>query len=60
MHGDGCARIAECVATLLDIGYTGPVSIEHHAFDRDPTDECARMLAAIGRQLSPTGATHHV
>ena len=59
MHGDGCARIADCVQALLDIGYTGPVSVEHHAFDRDPTDECARMLAAIGEQLSPSGATHH-
>ena len=28
------------------IGYAGPVSIEHHPFDRDPTAECARMLVA--------------
>ena len=60
MHGDGCARIADCVQALLDIGYTGPVSIEHHSFDRDPTDECARMLTAIREQLDDGGATHRV
>ena len=52
MHGEGCARIADCVDALLDLGYTGPVSIEHHAFDRDPTDECARMLVRTREQLS--------
>jgi sugar phosphate isomerase/epimerase len=52
MHGEGCARIADCVDALVDLGYSGPVSIEHHAFDRDPTDECARMLIQIREQLS--------
>ena len=52
MHGDGCANIAACVEKLLAIGYSGPVSIEHHTFDRDPTAECARMLVLVREQLS--------
>ena len=31
MHGVGCARIVDCVEALLDIGYAGPVSVEHHS-----------------------------
>jgi sugar phosphate isomerase/epimerase len=54
MHGDGCANIAGCVDELLAIGYAGPVSIEHEPYDRDPTDECARMLALIQEHLSVT------
>ena len=56
MHGDGCADIARCIEKLLAIGYTGPVSIEHHPFDRDPTDECARALALVRERLAPTRA----
>jgi len=60
MHGEGCARIADCVDALVEIGYAGPVSIEHHAFDRDPTDECARMLVQVREQLARAGAGHGV
>ena len=52
MHGEGCARIFDCVEALLDIGYAGPVSIEHHSFDRDPTPECARALTVVREQLA--------
>jgi sugar phosphate isomerase/epimerase len=52
MHGEGCARIFDCVEALLDIGYAGPVSIEHHSFDRDPTPECARALTGVREQLA--------
>ena len=52
MHGDGCARISDCVGALIDIGYAGPVSIEHHSFDRDPTPECARALTMVREQLA--------
>lgn len=58
MYGEGCARIADCVDALLRIGYSGPVSIEHEPYDRDPTTECARMLVLIREQLS-TEAAHH-
>ena len=60
MHGDGCANIAGCVEKLLAIGYSGPVSIEHHPFDRDPSAECARMLVLVREQLSAAGAGHRV
>ena len=56
MHGDGCANVAGCVEKLLTIGYSGPVSIEHEPYDRDPTAECVRMLALIREQLFATGA----
>ena len=52
MHGEGCARVFDCVEALLDIGYAGPVSIEHHSFDRDPTPECARALTMVREQLA--------
>jgi L-ribulose-5-phosphate 3-epimerase len=52
MYGEGCARIADCVDALLRIGYAGPVSIEHEPYDRDPTDECVRMLARIREQIA--------
>ena len=60
MHGEGCANIAGCVEKLLAIGYSGPVSIEHEPYDRDPTDECVRMLARIREQLAATEAGHRV
>ena len=60
MHGDGCADITRCIEKLLAIGYRGPVSIEHHPFDRDPTDECARALALVRERLAPTRAPGHV
>ena len=60
MHGEGCANIAACVEKLLAIGYSGPVSIEHHTFDRDPTAECARMLVLVREQLSAAEAGHRV
>ena len=52
MHGDGCAKIVDCIEKLLAIGYSGPVSIEHEPYDRDPTDECARMLHLVREQLA--------
>jgi sugar phosphate isomerase/epimerase len=56
MHGDGCANITGCVDQLLAIDYVGPVSIEHEPYDRDPTEECVRMLARIRDQLAATEA----
>jgi L-ribulose-5-phosphate 3-epimerase len=52
MYGEGCARIAECIDTLLRIGYAGPVSIEHEPYDRDPTAESARMLTLVREQVA--------
>jgi L-ribulose-5-phosphate 3-epimerase len=60
MHGEGCANIVGCVEKLLAIGYTGPVSVEHEPYDRDPTDECVRMLARIRDQLAAMEAAADV
>lgn len=60
MHGEGCANIAGCVEKLLAIGYSGPLTIEHEPYDRDPTDECARMLARLREQLAATEVGHRV
>jgi L-ribulose-5-phosphate 3-epimerase len=56
MHGDGCANVAGCVEKLIAIDYSGPVSIEHEPYDRDPTEECVRMLARLRDQLATTEA----
>jgi sugar phosphate isomerase/epimerase len=58
-HGDGCARIEACVEALLELGYSGPVSIEHHTYDHDPTPECARMLARVREQLAARREVRH-
>ena len=56
MHGEGCARISDCVDALLGLGYSGPVSIEHHSFTHDPGPECARALVRIEEQISAATA----
>jgi sugar phosphate isomerase/epimerase len=56
MHGEGCARIADCVDALVELGYSGALTIEHEPFDRDPTAECARMLRLITEQLETAAA----
>jgi L-ribulose-5-phosphate 3-epimerase len=60
MHGEGCANVAGCLEKVLAIGYAGPLSIEHEPYDRDPTDECARMLARIREQLAAMEVEHRV
>jgi sugar phosphate isomerase/epimerase len=60
MHGEGCARISDCVDALLALGYSGPVSIEHHSFTRDPGPECALALARIDEQISAATASRDV
>jgi L-ribulose-5-phosphate 3-epimerase len=60
MHGEGCARIADCVDALLELGYTGALTIEHEPFDRDPTAECARALTQITEQITSAQAGHGV
>jgi L-ribulose-5-phosphate 3-epimerase len=55
MHGDGVARIAACVDELLELGYRGPLSIEHEPYDRDPLAECIRMREQLEARLATTG-----
>jgi sugar phosphate isomerase/epimerase len=57
MHGEGCARISDCVDALLALGYSGPVSIEHHSFTRDPGPECGLALAQIEQQIPTATAS---
>lgn len=52
MHGEGVARIADCVDGLLDSGYLGALTVEHEPFDRDPTAEVIRMRELIEGQLT--------
>lgn len=52
MHGEGIARIADCVDELLDDGYLGALSVEHEPFDRDPTGEVIRMRGLLEAQLA--------
>jgi sugar phosphate isomerase/epimerase len=40
------------VRTLLDVAYTGAVSVEHEPEDHDPTAECRAMLAELRGWLS--------
>lgn len=37
--GDGIVGIRECVTAIKDIGYTGPICVEHEPDHYDPTDE---------------------
>lgn len=43
--GDGIVPIADCVKALSDMGYVGPISIEHEPEHYDPTEE-----VMLGRQ----------
>lgn len=45
-YGKGCVPIEECIRTLMEIGYSGVVSVENHTLDHDPDQE---LIA--GRQL---------
>ena len=36
-HGEGAVPLEETVRALLEVGYTGPIGVEDHPFDRDPT-----------------------
>ncbi len=60
MHGEGCARITDCVDALVELGYSGALTVEHEPYDRDPTAECARMLTLLREQLTGAGTGHHV
>lgn len=50
-YGRGVVPIERCVATLKDIGYTGPLSIEHEPESYDPSDDCRAMLPMLEQML---------
>ena len=45
-HTEGAVPLEETVRALLEVGYTGPIGLEDHSFDRDPTPTLPR-----GREL---------
>jgi L-ribulose-5-phosphate 3-epimerase len=54
-HGTGCADIPGCVDALVEIGWEGPLSIEHEPWHEDPTQECVVMLGALRARLAGEG-----
>jgi sugar phosphate isomerase/epimerase len=54
--GDGVADIAGCVAVLREIGYKGPVGLEHEPEDRDPDPELVLGLARARAWFAATKA----
>jgi sugar phosphate isomerase/epimerase len=51
-HGEGCVDIPGCVDALVEIGYEGPLSIEHEPWHEDPTQDCVEMAAAVRARLA--------
>lgn len=46
-YGEGCVPLQRCVATLRQIGYSGPLCVEHEPESFDPTEDCAAALALL-------------
>jgi len=45
--GEGVVGIEDCLATIDEIGYVGPIGIEHEPETYDPSDEIRRSLALV-------------
>ena len=50
--GVGVVPIRQCVRTLLDVGYSGAISIENGNDDVDPSDEIRASVAAVRHWLA--------
>jgi sugar phosphate isomerase/epimerase len=48
--GRGCVPLAACVRNLRQIGYAGPISIEHNPENYDPAEDCRASLTWLRRQ----------
>jgi sugar phosphate isomerase/epimerase len=55
--GDGVVPIPDCVAALREIGYTGPLSIEHEPEHSDPFPDIVRSRSILLALLSESAAT---
>lgn len=53
--GEGIVPIEACLAALADIGYTGPIAIEHEPELFDPTEDVRASLALVQDWLSRRG-----
>ncbi len=54
-YGEGCARVRECVEVLKEIGYSGPISVEHEPESFDPTEDCRADLVMLRGWLAEQG-----
>jgi L-ribulose-5-phosphate 3-epimerase len=50
--GEGIADIPGCLKALQDIGYTGPISIEHEPEDFNPLKECRISLQRLQKWMA--------
>ncbi len=50
--GDGVVGIEACVETLREIGYQGPIGIEHEPEEYDPTEEVRESLRLLKSWMS--------
>jgi L-ribulose-5-phosphate 3-epimerase len=48
-YGRGVVPIKLCVETLIRIGYSGPISVEHEPERADPTTDCKNNLRMLQR-----------
>jgi L-ribulose-5-phosphate 3-epimerase len=51
-YGDGVVPIDDCVRALREIGYTGPISVEHEPEHYDPFPEVVRNRARLVELLA--------
>lgn len=54
-YGKGCVPIADCVRALIEIDYSGVVSIENHSLDHDPTVELIDGRRMLEELMTGTG-----
>jgi sugar phosphate isomerase/epimerase len=50
--GDGVVPMHQCVRTLLELEYSGAVSIENGNDDVDPSGEIVSSIASVRRWLA--------
>jgi len=53
-YGQGCVPLRECVAALQEIGYHGPISVEHEPEYHEPTEDIRASLAMLRAWLQET------
>ncbi|GAB4195309.1 MAG: hypothetical protein OHK0022_11960 [Roseiflexaceae bacterium] len=46
-YGQGIVGVEACVDRLQQIGYSGPISLEHEPFDSDPGEDCRNSLGLL-------------
>lgn len=55
--GDGVVPIADCIEALREIGYTGPISIEHEPEHYSPFEEIRRSRSVLIDALTAMGVS---